>query len=354
MGSAGNLGMAESAKFELSKPSAAFDQGLTGLAGSFLVPRAFASGCAALTGVEAISNGVPAFEKPQVPQRGHHAAPCWRVSISMIMAILLLARATGVLFADDPPTQLAINGLPVDESFVQHPGSSQHSPTVFQGARRAIDLVAIVSGPHPRPRGQHGVQRLPGAGLDPGARRVVSRQLHTRGDRLAFSNGIVTRGRRDAADRRLRGRGHPADPAVHRRGVRVVRVQPERDGPALEPAPAHRAGSADARGCSGRRVINTIGVILTGDGAGHRAADQVHPRRLDRDRRDAGRCSCIDEGDPPPLRPGRARSSRCGRRARPTLPSRVHAIVLVSQAAPADPAGARLRPGDPAARCSRR
>src|SRR3954452_11743178 len=58
----GNLTMAESAKFDLA-PSAAFDQGLTGLAGFFLILRAFASGCAALTGVEAISNGVPAFKK---------------------------------------------------------------------------------------------------------------------------------------------------------------------------------------------------------------------------------------------------------------------------------------------------
>ena len=40
-------------------------QGITGLAGGFLVLRAFSSGCAALTGVEAISNGVPAFQKPK-------------------------------------------------------------------------------------------------------------------------------------------------------------------------------------------------------------------------------------------------------------------------------------------------
>ena len=38
---------------------------LTGLALVFLLARAFSSGCAALTGVEAISNGVPAFRKPK-------------------------------------------------------------------------------------------------------------------------------------------------------------------------------------------------------------------------------------------------------------------------------------------------
>ena len=38
---------------------------LYGLAFVFLIMRAFSSGCAALTGVEAISNGVPAFRKPK-------------------------------------------------------------------------------------------------------------------------------------------------------------------------------------------------------------------------------------------------------------------------------------------------
>ena len=39
--------------------------GLAGFACVFLLLRAFSSGCAALTGVEAISNGVPAFKKPK-------------------------------------------------------------------------------------------------------------------------------------------------------------------------------------------------------------------------------------------------------------------------------------------------
>ena len=39
--------------------------GLGGLGWGFLLLRAFSSGCAALTGVEAISNGVPAFKEPK-------------------------------------------------------------------------------------------------------------------------------------------------------------------------------------------------------------------------------------------------------------------------------------------------
>ena len=42
----------------------------------FLLARAFSSGCAALTGVEAISNGVPAFRKPKSKQRRDARCSC--------------------------------------------------------------------------------------------------------------------------------------------------------------------------------------------------------------------------------------------------------------------------------------
>lgn len=52
---------AESSSFQL----VAEHSPATALAFTFLLARAFSSGCAALTGVEAISNGVPAFRKPK-------------------------------------------------------------------------------------------------------------------------------------------------------------------------------------------------------------------------------------------------------------------------------------------------
>ena len=59
----GSLGHAESAQFELiPDPSHA---AMAGIATAFLLLRAFSSGCAALTGGEAISNGGPAFQKPK-------------------------------------------------------------------------------------------------------------------------------------------------------------------------------------------------------------------------------------------------------------------------------------------------
>ena len=59
----GTLPPAESAALELL-PEPGYES-LGALAMAFLFLRAFSSGCAALTGVEAISNGVPAFAKPK-------------------------------------------------------------------------------------------------------------------------------------------------------------------------------------------------------------------------------------------------------------------------------------------------
>lgn len=187
----GNLTMAESSGFELA-PDAAFDQGLTGLAGFFLILRAFASGCAALTGVEAISNGVPAFKKPKSKNAATTLALLGGLSIVMIMSILLLSRATGVVFADDPQTQLLDDGVPVGESYVQHPVISQLSSAVFSGVPVVAVLVAIVTGLILVLAANTAFNGFPVLGSILARDGYLPRQLHTRGDRLAFSNGIVT------------------------------------------------------------------------------------------------------------------------------------------------------------------
>ncbi|WP_315097455.1 APC family permease [uncultured Cellulomonas sp.] len=187
----GSLAVAESAGFELA-PDAAFDQGLTGLAGFFLVLRAFASGCAALTGVEAISNGVPAFKKPKSKNAATTLALLGGLSIVMIMSILLLSRATGVVFADDPQTQLLENGVPVGEGYVQHPVISQLSSAVFASVPIVAVIIAVVTGLILVLAANTAFNGFPVLGSILARDGYLPRQLHTRGDRLAFSNGIVT------------------------------------------------------------------------------------------------------------------------------------------------------------------
>jgi amino acid transporter len=62
--------------------------GTVGVAGLWILMRAFASGCTAMTGVEAVSNGVPAFRQPAVP-----AAQRSLGAIIAILALLLIGIA---------------------------------------------------------------------------------------------------------------------------------------------------------------------------------------------------------------------------------------------------------------------
>ena len=187
----GNLAMAESADLELL-PRSGMDAGLSGLAGGFLVLRAFASGCAALTGVEAISNGVPAFKKPKSKNAATTLALLGGISVTMIMSILLLSRATGVTFADDPMTQLTRNGEAVEATYIQHPVISQLSTAVFQSVPWVAVIIAVVTGLILVLAANTAFNGFPVLGSILARDGFLPRQLHTRGDRLAFSNGIVT------------------------------------------------------------------------------------------------------------------------------------------------------------------
>ena len=69
----------------------------------FLLARAFSSGCAALTGVEAISNGVPAFRKPKSKNAATTLFLLGAIAITMMLSIIVLARQHGP--ADSRPAR---------------------------------------------------------------------------------------------------------------------------------------------------------------------------------------------------------------------------------------------------------
>ncbi|MGV8965176.1 MAG: APC family permease [Cellulomonas sp.] len=186
----GNLPLAESSQFALAAEPG-FEQGLTGLAGGFLVLRAFASGSAALTGIEAISNGVPAFEKPKSRNAATTLALLGSISISMVLSILVLANLTGVRYAADL-SQLTLDGVPVGPDYVQHPVIGQLAETVFQGFPAAFLFVSAVTGVILVLAANTAFNGFPVLGSILAKDGFLPRQLHTRGDRLAFSNGILT------------------------------------------------------------------------------------------------------------------------------------------------------------------
>jgi amino acid transporter len=187
--SAGDLPMADSAQFDI-KPEPGHEL-FGGLAGAFLLARAFSSGCAALTGVEAISNGVPAFRKPKSKNAATTLLLLGTIAVTMLMSILFLASKIKLRYAEEPATQLLRNGEPVGDSYTQKTVIGQIGDSVFSnfspgfylviGATMLILVLAANTA-------FNGFPVLASILAKDG---YLPKQLHTRGDRLAYSNGII-------------------------------------------------------------------------------------------------------------------------------------------------------------------
>ncbi|MGX7826772.1 APC family permease [Actinokineospora sp. 24-640] len=180
---AGDEMLAESSEFGITAENGE----LTGLFWVFLMLRAFSSGCAALTGVEAISNGVPAFRKPKSRNAATTLLMMGGIAVTMMMGLILLAKVTRVRVAEDPGTQLV--GAP--EGYEQKTMVAQIADAVFSDFRPGFFFVTVVTALILLFAANTAFNGFPVLGSILAQDRYLPRQLHTRGDRLAFSNGIV-------------------------------------------------------------------------------------------------------------------------------------------------------------------
>lgn len=157
-----------------------------GFAMVFLVARAFSSGCAALTGVEAISNGVPAFKKPKSRNAASTLLLLGVIAVSLFMGIILLAKETGAKVVDTPEQ---LGGAPA--GYQPKTLITQLANTVFDGFPLGLYLIAGVTALILVLAANTAFNGFPVLGSILAQDRYLPRQLHTRGDRLAFSNGIL-------------------------------------------------------------------------------------------------------------------------------------------------------------------
>ncbi len=174
---------AESANFGL----VAEGDHLSGFALVFLVLRSFSSGSAALTGVEAISNGVPAFRKPKSKNAATTLLLMGVLAIVMFLGLIMLAAATRAKIAEDPARQLT--GAPAN--YEQKTLVAQLANAVFGNFDPAIWYVVFFTGLILVLAANTAFNGFPVLGSILAQDRFMPRQLHTRGDRLAFSNGII-------------------------------------------------------------------------------------------------------------------------------------------------------------------
>ena len=143
--------------------------------GLLLLLRAFASGCTALTGVEAISNGIPAFRYPE--SKNAAATLTWMAGIllTLFLGITVLAHWSGIV---------PHHGETLVSQLARHIFGTGIFYYVIQAATAMILILAANTSFADFPRLSSILARD----------RFLPHQLASRGDRLVYSNGIIMLG----------------------------------------------------------------------------------------------------------------------------------------------------------------
>jgi len=171
---------AESAHYQVSNTHE-----YTGFALAFLLLRSFASGCTALTGVEAISNGVPAFQKPKSKNAATTLALLGGIAVTMFMAITVLAIVSHVHIAGSGTHLIGLPKGEEQKTVIAQVGIAVFGKGfVFYFLQTVTALILVLAAN----TAFNGFPVLASILAHDG---YLPRQLHTRGDRLAFSNGIL-------------------------------------------------------------------------------------------------------------------------------------------------------------------
>jgi amino acid transporter len=148
-----------------------------GAVGLFTVLRAFSSGATALTGVEAISNGVPAFRHPQARNAAATLALMGVIAIAMFLGISWLSTHIGGVVASEERSVVAQIALAVF-------GDDSAGFFIVQLFTAAILILAANTAYQDFPRLASILARD----------RYMPHQFVNRGDRLVFSNGVIVLG----------------------------------------------------------------------------------------------------------------------------------------------------------------
>ncbi|CAN5464641.1 APC family permease [soil metagenome] len=180
----GDTPVAASSAFTVKDPAS-----LTQIAFILLLLRAFASGCSALTGVEAVANGVQAFRRPKIKNAQKTLVLMGSIAIVLFVGIMALALISKVHYAENAcdlqgfkdcltaPQTSVISQI----AAATFPGAGYFMFYVIQGATALVLLLAANTAFNGFP--------LLGSVLARDA--YAPKSLQTRGDRLVYSNGVL-------------------------------------------------------------------------------------------------------------------------------------------------------------------
>ena len=158
----------------------------TGLALVFLLLRAFASGCTALTGVEAISNGVPAFKAPKSKNAATTLALLGGIAVTMFVGVTALALAGHVHAAENANDLIGLPAGQTPRTVIAQVGRSvfgDNSP-LFYVLQFFTALILVLAA-------NTAFNGFPVLASILSRDKFLPGQLRNRGDRLAYSNGIL-------------------------------------------------------------------------------------------------------------------------------------------------------------------
>ncbi|NYG98301.1 amino acid transporter [Schumannella luteola] len=178
----GDAPVAESASYSVRA------EDVTHAAIIMLLLRSFSSGCSALTGVEAISNGVQAFRRPKIQNAQRTLVMMGTIAIILFAGLTIMALVSGVHYAEkacdlvgfqncaDTPQRSMIAQIAA-ATF----GNNSVLFFVIQAATAAILLLAANTA----------FNGFPLLGSVLAKDKYAPKSLGTRGDRLIFSNGVI-------------------------------------------------------------------------------------------------------------------------------------------------------------------
>ena len=138
----------------------------------FLLLRAFSSGSAALTGVEAISNGVPSFKPPESSNARATLTVMAAIAIFLFVGVTYLVSRYGVVPSEDQTVISQLGRAVLGDNVAYYGFQAATAVVLFLAANTSFNAFPLLSAILARDR-------------------YMPRQFTFRGDRLAFSNGIL-------------------------------------------------------------------------------------------------------------------------------------------------------------------
>jgi amino acid transporter len=178
----GDVPIADSAQYAVKAEE------LTQVGAVLLLFRAFASGCSALTGVEAVANGVPAFRTPKIRNAQLTLGMVGIIAVTLFAGVTALALISGVHYVEHPCNLV---GWAECDSSPQPSVMAQLAAAVFGPNQFLFYVVQATTAAVLLLAANTAFNGFPILGSILARDGYAPKALHTRGDRLVFSNGVL-------------------------------------------------------------------------------------------------------------------------------------------------------------------